>query len=107
TVESARLSTRRRREGAMKWIIPVLLAAGCAHQAQLVPAPGAQRAPDGGALAIAAGVQVSVDAHHWSGSPSDLSSIVTPLYVSVTNESSAPVRIRYRDFVLTGPSGLE
>ncbi len=91
----------------MKRFIPLVLAAACAHQPQLVPAAGAQRASDGSAVASASGVVVSLDSQRWSGSPSDLPSIVTPLYVSVTNESQQPVRIRYRDFMLTGPAGLE
>jgi hypothetical protein len=91
----------------MRRLIPLLLALGCAHQLQLVPAPGATRGVDGSAGASASGVEVSVDSRHWSGSPGALSSIVTPLFVSITNTSSAPVRIRYRDFTLTGPAGLE
>jgi hypothetical protein len=91
----------------MKRFIFIVLALGCAHHAQLVPAPGAQRAQDGSVVASAAGVEVSVDSKRWSSYPRDLDDIVTPLYVSITNTSSAPVRIRYRDFTLTGPSGLE
>ena len=92
---------------SMKRLLSLLLAAGCAHQARLVPAPGAERAADGSAVASAAGVVVSVDSRRWSGSPPDLPALVTPLYVSVANNSSAPVRIRYREFSLTDLSGLE
>jgi len=91
----------------MKRLLLLLLAAGCAHQARLVPAADASRLPDGSAVASAAGVEVSVDSRTWSGSPRDLAAIVTPLFVSIRNDSPDPVRIRYRDLTLTGPSGLE
>jgi hypothetical protein len=91
----------------MKRFVLLVFVLACAHQPQLVPAPGAPRAPDGSVAASAAGVEVRVDARRWSGSPSDLPNIVTPLWVSVTNESSSSVRIRYRDLKLVGPSGLE
>jgi hypothetical protein len=97
----------RRTFGGMKRFLALAFALSCAHQAQLVPAPDAPRASDGSVSASAAGVEVRVDSRRWSGSPRDLPNLVTPLWVSVTNESSSPVRIRYRDFQLLGLSGLE
>jgi len=85
------------------------LVAGCAHRPRLVPAPDAQRLPGDpeAAVASAAGVQVTVRSRAWKGNPPDLESIVTPLYVSVENDSAAAIRIRYRDFTLTGHDGLQ
>jgi hypothetical protein len=87
----------------------LLLAAACAHTPRLAPAPEAQRLPDdpGAAVASAAGVRVTVRSQSWKGEPRDLESIVTPLYVSVENDSATAIRIRYRDFTLTSSDGLQ
>jgi hypothetical protein len=86
-----------------------MLLVACAHAPRLVPAPEAQRVPNdpSTAVAAAAGVEVYVNAQQWDGIPPDLPSIVTPVYVTIANRSDAPVLVRYRDFTLTGPSGLQ
>ena len=96
-------------ETGSRFFALLLLVAGCAHTPRLVPAPDAQRLagdPEA-AVASAAGVQVTVRSRAWKGVPRDLESIVTPLQVTVENGSHAAIRIRYRDFTLTGPDGLQ
>jgi hypothetical protein len=97
------------RQITTRFFVLLLLAAGCAHTPRLVPAPEAQRlATDpNAALGTVAGVQVTVGSQHWKGTPPDLESIVTPLHVTVENGSAVPIQIRYRDFTLTGPDGLQ
>jgi hypothetical protein len=90
-------------------LCPLVVAAACSHAPKLVPAPEAQRLPDdpGAAFAAAAGVRVTVRSQSWKGEPRDLESIVTPLHVSVENDSATPIRVRYRDFTLTSADGLQ
>lgn len=86
---------------ALPWLL--LVSIGCAHTPQLVPAPNAPRDPatPGAAKVQVAGVDVSVGGQSWSGSPWDLASFVTPLYVRVQNSSAVPVQIRYSQFWLS------
>jgi len=96
-------------ETGSRFFALLLLVAGCAHTPRLVPAPDTQRLagdPEA-AVASAAGVQVTVRSRAWKGVPRDLESIVTPLQVTVENGSPVAIRIRYRDFTLTGPDGLQ
>ena len=81
---------------------------GCAHSPALQPAPDATTVPaeKGAAQASVAGVQIVVNQHSWTGSPSDLESVVTPLDVSISNASAEPVRVMYRDFALENDQGL-
>ena len=58
------------------------------------------------AVAESDGVRTTVQAQAWSGSPASLPQQITPLKVTVANESSRPVRITYDDFTLTGSSGF-
>jgi hypothetical protein len=80
-------------------------AAACGQNATyLRPGSGADIAPAGrgqGAIASDAGVQVEVRSRAWSGDPVNLETEITPLYVTLTNKSSHPVLVRYRDFDLT------
>src|SRR5687768_16878388 len=84
-------------------VAAALLTSACAHQ--LVPAPGAQIADDRGKAAIAtgAGVTVLVNADAWRGLPATLDSIVTPLLVTIDNQSGRPVRVRWDQLALHGP----
>jgi hypothetical protein len=87
--------------------VMALCLAGCATP-RLVPAPEAQIMPGGHDTAVAEsdGVRTTVQAQAWSGSPASLPQQITPLKVTVANESSRPVRITYDDFTLTGSSGF-
>jgi hypothetical protein len=80
---------------------------GCASR-QLVPAPEARLMPGrhDTAVAEAGGVRTTVQSQAWSGSPASLPQQITPLKVTVVNDSSRPVRINYDDFTLTGSSGF-
>lgn len=83
-----------------------LFASGCATNPDLVPAPGAQPAPPGpgkGAVAEDAGITVIARSDAWSGFPPDLDE-VTPILVTIENNGSTPLRIRYNEFTLVSPS---
>lgn len=85
-----------------------LLLVGCSHVPQLVPAPGAPRDPSrpSAAMVQVAGVEISVGGQSWSGSPSDLPTIVTPLYVRIHSGSSVPIQLRYNQFWISS-QGLQ
>jgi hypothetical protein len=64
--------------------------------AQIIPAGRGQ-----GAVWSDAGVRVQVRSRAWTGDPPTLETEMTPLHVTLTNESQRPVLLRYRDFKLT------
>ena len=90
----------------MRKLLICLAGVACAHTAQLVPAPDAPRL-NGAAVAEAEGIRLTAGGQRWSGEPRDLANIVTPLYVTVENGSSTPIRIRYREVELIYPNGLQ
>jgi len=85
------------------------LAAGCVHAVVLQPAAPAQVVPGqpNVASAEAGGIRVTVNGSPWRGAPNDLSDVVTPLLVTLENHSGAPVDVRYQDFSLGTPSGMQ
>ncbi len=86
-----------------------LVLGACASNGELVPVPGANAlpAPEVGALASAAGVQLEARTDAWSGRPLNLGQDFTPILVHVTNNSGRPLAIRYQDFVLTRPDNTK
>jgi hypothetical protein len=93
----------------MAWVIVVSAGlVGCINYPVLIPAPDAVHVADrpNTALAEANGVRLVVSQAHWHGVPSELPGLVTPIDVYVENHSGAPLRIRYMEFRLTGPSGF-
>jgi len=83
--------------------------AGCAHYgAEFVPAyvtqPGAADEHTG--VSTEAGVTVAVSGRRWSGDPSELGAIVTPMYVTIFNNSGEALRLSYGQFELVGPTGV-
>lgn len=70
-----------------------------APEAQVVPGPGT------GAVAADEGVQLEARTGAWNGFPNNLAYEVTPVLVTITNESEIPLRIRYDEFQLVSPSG--
>lgn len=82
----------------------VLALAACATGPRLNVAPNAPEKIDHGAIANEQGVQIRVDANVWNGFPQDLHTVV-PLRVTIINNSSHPVRLRYEDFKLVPPEG--
>lgn len=90
-------------------LIAALTAAGisgCAATPELVPGPGAQPAPPGpgkGAVAMVHGVRVIARSDAWSGFPPNLDK-VTPILVTIENDGTVPIRIRYNEFSLVAPT---
>lgn len=102
-----RRSTRR----AAAWLGVALLAtslSACAAQRGLAPAPGATPVPDEVFAATAAshGIQLTAETEAWTGEPPTFNRL-TPVLVTITNESDEPLRIRYEDFALVDERGAE
>lgn len=76
---------------------------GCSHNPQLVPAAIVRRDHTG--VATSAGVTVEADGK-WSGQPSDLAKVLTPLKATMANHSGVPMLVRYSDFNLHTSTGL-
>lgn len=77
-----------------------LVVAGCAPR--LAPAPTARLVPGRGegAAATEAGVTVEARVGAWQARPVDLELLVTPVLVTVDNQSGRPLRVRYEHFEL-------
>jgi hypothetical protein len=78
---------------------------GCGMTLQ--PAPWAHVTPGRGEGAVAAsqGVEIEARVNIWNGVPETLDQEVTPILVTVTNDSTQPIRIRYSDFKLVSSAG--
>lgn len=90
-------------------LVLALAIAGCAGPARLVPAPEAEPAGPGigvGGVARAAGVTVTARVGAWTGFPSTLPRVATPVLVSLDNMGPEPLRVRHEDFTLVTPEGL-
>src|SRR3989337_1710530 len=82
-------------------ILVIIFLAGCASR-RLVPLP------DGGlinpelrsAMKTNDGVTVRVQASAWHGTPSDLDSYVTSLYVVIQNDTDTSLTLGYEDVML-------
>jgi hypothetical protein len=103
-VSRLRLCTRRLKHiAAVGFLVSaVALISGCAaKRVDLTPAPNAMLAslPDS-AQAQTDGVQVTVEAEAWNGFPRDLDYKLTPLKVTIKNNSGHPLSVRYKDFDL-------
>jgi hypothetical protein len=86
----------------------VVAAAGCARTyAELSPAAGATPAsgPGEGAVAVAAGVQVSAHAQAWHFDPPDLETKVTPILIEVANNTDRAITLHYKDIALVDNYG--
>ena len=82
-----------------------LLLGACAGQLQPAPEAMLVEGRGKGAAAQTAGVTVIARARAWQSSPSSLELVVTPILVTIENESPTPLRVRYADFALVGPEG--
>ena len=93
----------RRALWAAGWIVVAL--AGCATSAELRQAPTAREVPgkEHAAYAVSSGIRVVAEAGAWRNS--DITSEVTPIRVTITNESGRPVLLRYREFMLIDQTG--
>lgn len=93
----------RMRPGAVTLMIGVALVAwGCS--ATLHPALGVAVIPGmgEGAAAESAGVRIIARAQAWRGHPADLRGVVTPILVTIQNNSSRPLRVSPASFALAG-----
>lgn len=88
-----------------------MLLTACAFSAActstLTPATGAREAagPAEGAIVSARGISLKARADAWRGEPRSLHQHVTPMLVTIVNESANPIRIGYNQFRLLSTGG--
>jgi len=72
--------------------------------ARLKPAEETRTLPNAPLAAVTeqGGVRMIVEPGAWTSNPENLGSRILPLKVSITNNNSEPVRVRYSDFTLEG-----
>jgi len=90
--------------------LATVLLAGCVtYGAQFAPAPGTQEVPGSKFTGVTTeeGVTVAVSGKRWSGDPSSLGALVTPMRVTITNNSGQPVRIDHHMFALELSTGMK
>jgi hypothetical protein len=85
-----------------------LAASACTLTPVLVPDVGAVRVSgtQSAAVVMTQGVRVTVDGNAWQSDPIDLGDALTPVLVTIENNSRVPVRISYQDFSLVGSTGF-
>ena len=81
---------------------------GCAPGPHLKPAPEARRVAGVKKAAVvdAFGVRIIARGDAWSGNPTILRQILTPIQVTLENRSGRPIQIGYNHFALVGAAGL-
>lgn len=87
--------------------ITVLLIAamGCRTGAELSPAPSAAEVPgEDAAVSSIDGVELRAQPGMWPGDV-PINREVTPIEVTIDNDSDLPVQLRYDQFALVGPQG--
>lgn len=84
----------------------LILLGACASATNLVPAEEAHALPGQQAAAVeaVAGVRVVARPDVWPGL-APVQKEVTPVRVAIYNDGDAPVRVQYREFMLTAPGG--
>lgn len=82
-----------------------LALAGCSSM--LTPAPAARElpGPTAGAIARDQGMSMVAKAGTWKGDPSNLAQRLTPMWVTLTNNSAVPVLVRYNELMLVTAEG--
>jgi len=82
------------------------LGLGACTTTSLALAPGAPTVPglENVAVSEVAGVSVRVQADDWQGDPA-VERTVQPVRVTIDNDGTAPIRVRYGDFALVAPDG--
>jgi hypothetical protein len=85
-------------------LIALLLTAGCTHDGNLRPRPGAVPLTENGTAATLTeqGVTLVAYGSSWKGVPHDLGRHFTPVEIRLENHSGRTLSIRYDDFVLDG-----
>ncbi len=88
-------------------LVPVVMLFACEERTELEPAPGATQEPGmpGAAVSDVNGVNVVVQTDAWTGRPEVLTE-VTPLRVTIRNNSQNPLVIRYNTFAMVSPTGV-
>ena len=111
--EASGATTKRDRTvWACSAVIGLLALIGCATfgetEATLLPAPG-HAISAGSSLTVQGrgGLLVIADGDTWQGSPENLSTLATPVWVTLKNLSHDSLQIRYGEFGLDGQSGTE
>jgi len=86
--------------------LATLFAAGCASGPELEPTRGTPTVEGDPAAAFerAEGVRVEAEPDAWSGEPATLG-MLTPMLVTITNDSERPLRVRYNEFQLVDSRG--
>jgi hypothetical protein len=82
-----------------------LLAAGCASRLTPAPVTNEVTGRGEGAMVVSKGVHVTARAQAWQGTPQALHEQVTPMLVTISNQSGVPIRVAYNQFRLVSDSG--
>ena len=96
---------------SVTWMTPaaaVLALVGCVRDPALLPGAGANIVngrPDV-AVDAASGVRLFVRGDTWSADPPDLERVMTPILVTIQNQTGRPIGIRYAGFTMKGASGM-
>jgi hypothetical protein len=86
-------------------VVVLWLLSGCSTPGRMRPTPAPQvvLSKDGRiAAAEDKGVRLVASAETWKGDPSDLTSTLTPVELSLENTSGRTLRVEYKDFTLMG-----
>lgn len=81
------------------------LVAGCASTLSPAPVANEVAGRGEGAMVQANGVKMVARASAWEGVPSNLAAKLTPMLVTISNDSEVPVRVRYNELMLVVPEG--
>jgi hypothetical protein len=94
---------------SMRVVLVALVATvgACATQPELLPASGHTSAMGRRSLAVESrsGVAVTADGSVWDSWPKNLATEVTPVWVTLHNETGRSLRVQYDEFTLRGASG--
>ncbi|MBT8079876.1 MAG: hypothetical protein KJO31_14960 [Gammaproteobacteria bacterium] len=83
----------------------LLFCAACVQPATLAPADSVTRHGPTTAVNTSAGVTITASTDMWSGD-ADITGVITPVKVTVTNASKRVLRIRYADLSLVSEQGV-
>jgi hypothetical protein len=97
---------RRSRRAKPALLLLFTLALVACSTTTLSPGPGVRTQAGAANVAVSNvdGVSMSVQADAWQGDPT-VRARVQPIRVTINNDGDSPIRIRYSDFALIGPTG--